>query len=133
MPLPLGGNKTNGLTAEQHARICTDLLAVSRTAPFARVVLNTASSTLLHYAAQAGNAPTAIPGVPGSLALDWADGVADDYDNAWPVNIRHASAKVLGTAAVFPMVEILSPSQVLVRCWSHAGVATAATVCLSVW
>lgn len=61
LPIRLGGSATEGWTAEQHARLCADLLAVKRTAPVLvmRVHLNATDTTgeIEWYASQTGTTP----------------------------------------------------------------------------
>lgn len=95
-PLPLGGTAVDGLTAEQHARIAADLKAVVAAAPFAILTFDTDSATPIAYTAQHNvgvvSAPTITLVGPGVVTLTWQGSYLDEYDNAFPVYIKAATA-----------------------------------------
>lgn len=95
-PLPLGGTETDGLLAEQHARLATDLRALVQTAPFAVLHLNTGSSTPIAYLGQhnvgVSSAPTITVLAGGDVRVTWNVSYADEYDNVYSTNIAQAVA-----------------------------------------
>jgi len=106
LPLPLGGTALDGLTAEQHARLAADLAACVRTIPFAVLVFNMATGVVIGYTAQYGIGTSALPtrvdnGV-GDWTIQWEPSYLDEYENAYPVNLKYATATpvTLGTARI---------------------------------
>jgi hypothetical protein len=100
LPLRLGGDATTGLTPEQHARICADLVALKRVQPLATwLYTQTASNaaSISYYLGQNGSglayAPTATPNASGDVSFTWSPGVFEDpYGQQWPIRIRAALA-----------------------------------------
>ncbi len=84
LPLRLGGSETNGLTAAQHARICADLVAASRTVPFASwsYTKSGATVTVSNYSGRNGTgpafAPTPTVNGTGDVTWSWASNVYED-------------------------------------------------------
>ena len=121
-PLPLGGTSLDGLTAEQHARLCADLKASILTAPFAVIRFNTGSASPYAYVAQHGVgelvAPviTLLPG-GGDARLTWSASYLDEYDNAYSTSITQAVATPSPTLGLYTVatVEIESARSVRVR------------------
>lgn len=134
-PLPLGGGRTDGFTAEQHARVAADLQAVVKTARYAVARINTITPTLLFHISQAGSLPTLVKNGVGDVTITWPVSAKDDYENAWPVNIQHAKATVTNssTADMFVSVEIASPNQVRVRFRKHDGSVFDSAATVSIW
>lgn len=137
-PLPLGGTKLDGLTAEQHARICADLRAAVATAPFA--VLHADTSGVIHaYTAQHGVGVLAAPAIavvaPNEAVLTWEPSYLDEYDNAQATYIKHAVAtgRIAPFVSPLAVATILTPRSVRVRTYLSTGAGVAADFSLVVW
>lgn len=140
-PLPLGGTPLDGLTSQQHARLCADLKAAVATAPFAIITFNTSDPVPTAYLGQHGVGVLAAPTITvlgvGDARVAWEASYTDEYDVAQGTNIKHAEALV-HSLGIFPAsnayVEIETPRQVRVRVEDRPGsVPTHRTVSLVVW
>jgi hypothetical protein len=136
-PWPLGRD----LTAPEHARICADVVAVSRTLPFAvmRVfIVGGVSATVTDYIGQNGvgldYAPTGSVSGTGDFTLTWEPSYVDGYDIAEPIALRHGKITSQQTASVDGVVEILTRSSCRVRTFNTASGAAANSHCyVVVW
>lgn len=140
-PLPLGGTATDGLVAEQHARIATDLKSVVATAPFAVITLSTDSTIPSGYIAQhnvgIANAPSITLNGTGDVTLTWAASYLDEYDNAWPVNIQNVTAtphdSVLSSGALMITANIVNSRTVRLYSVLSGTGAVDAKISVVVW
>jgi hypothetical protein len=143
LPLPLGGTATDGLTAEQHARVAADLKAAVGAAPFA-VYCQTISplgtlkeSYLSQYGVGMNAAPLVSSGGVGITNLVWNVSYTDEYDNVWPTHIRHAQAThvwtVFSAAPVWCSVELTSFTSLRVYTTDNAHNLVSANFVLAVW
>jgi len=110
-PLPLGGTALDGLTAEQHARLASDLRSVIQTAPFAVIRFSTNSTVPLAYL---GQHDVGIPAAPtitllgaGRVRLTWNTSYRDEYDNAFAVNFRTVAASAAFSGGNAPAVNAI--------------------------
>ena len=93
-PIRLGGTSRSGWAAEQHARLCADVVAEGRTAPFARVLVTFvagASATITSYAGMDGIGLAHAPSVvwAGDVAIiTWPESWEDELGRVHPTNIR---------------------------------------------
>jgi hypothetical protein len=123
MPLRLGGSQLDGWAPGQHARTAADVVAVTRSAPFARLRTWVGVDGILAYQAQHGSgialAPTVTVVGGGLSQVVWPDAVADAMGVMAPVSIRHARAKSHRTAAEpeAATVRIISPTTILLYSW----------------
>jgi hypothetical protein len=127
-PLPLrhGGNAIDGFTAEQHARVASDLTGLVRVAPFACIWLRTNSTTVYGYIGQHGCGIPAAPSIAAGGALvtaTWDDGYYDEYENYHAVNFKYALATSMTGSSNFALVTINSAKEITARVISNAGVA----------
>lgn len=144
-PLPLGGSATDGLAAEQHARIAADLKATVLTAPLAVLVVAGGSTQI--YMAQfgkgfyepyvAGVTPLVSGGGVGIVNVDFPTSYKDEYDNAQAVNIRHVEVTQCWTPADLApryfTCTINTPTSLTVYSVDNAGAAAAGFFFLAVW
>lgn len=126
-PLPLGGD----WTAAQHARACADVLACSRTLPFAvmRVYyVPVLSATCTDYLGLNGaglvHAPNGVANGVGDYSLIWARSYEDAYGNAEPVSLHHGEVSPWGATPRLGTVEIVAPNEIRVRTF-HAPTGAA--------
>jgi hypothetical protein len=136
LPLPLGGDAATGWTAEQHARLCADLVACSRTLPFAVVYFQSAG--ILDYLGMNGvgaaYAPTAVYNGVGDYTLTWQPSYEDAYGNAEPVALHHGEVSPRGVLPYLGTAELVAPNVVRVRVYHVPSAAPTNTACvLVVW
>jgi len=138
-PFALGGDALTGLSAEQHARIAADTVALTRSAPFAalRAWVN-AGIALQTYDGMNGSGldhgPTPTYAGAGDSTLTWARSYADDYGVSEPTQIRFAQAFVMANANAVARASILDSHQVRVETFNaQTGVAMDVTYFLVVW
>lgn len=109
LPLRLGGGALDGLPAAQHARICADLVAVSRVAPFAwvtfRYIGDPAAPVVLAYNGMNGVGVGYKPLISvlsdSEFVVNWAASQIDSYEVAEPLAIHHAHAEMQGTVGAY--------------------------------
>lgn len=144
---------TNPLTdvgAESFVRMCADLAAVSRTAPFATltaqcfdsaptapIILIANQMTGVRLVAYLGSAaptgfPSAVRNGNGDVTFTFANSYLDPYGVVGFLNIQHVECTCHGTAAVVPVVTISDADAdgnndtIRVRCFAFPGGAAAA-------
>lgn len=134
LPIRLGGDALSGLTAEQHARIAADLVAVKRAAPFC--VFSWSSATLASipivssYRGMNGVGSDYAPNNrsingSGTVTFRWTNpAFADDYQIAYGFLPRHAVATANSTSFARAVCELLSDG-VNIRLFDAAGVQIA--------
>jgi hypothetical protein len=143
LPLRLGGSPTNGWTAAQHARVCADLVAASRSVPLASWNFTKSGSTVTvsDYrgrngvgAVYAPNGTPQIPPVNGASMFRWSvDGFLDDYTgHAQPITIRAAQVDVAGSSSGYAVVAFFG-GVLLVRTFDSAGVGTDSSGTVRLW
>lgn len=140
-PLPLGGTATDGLVAEQHARICADLKSAVAAAPFAIVRALTTTGTIQAYLGQHGvglnAAPTITKNGMGDITLMWEPSYLDEYDNAWPVYIKHAIVTAhegaLFTAGSMATVQLVDSRTLRIRANHPVSGVVEALLSVVVW
>lgn len=141
LPLRLGGDSQYGLTPEQHARICADLVAVKRTAALAVFTFTKSGATVTinGYFGQNGGglafAPT--PGVvsTGVVNFTWLSGVfTDPYGIAAAVRARAGRVTCHGSLPRFGSVDITTSSTLFqVRTFDDTGTAQDCKATVRVW
>ena len=140
LPMPLqGSDRLAGVSAEQHARFCADLLAVIRTARLAvaRITYSGTTPTLASWRVMWGEAfaaPT-ITGSAGLVRLLWLPGYLDDFESEGPVNITQAHATVVDASNTdhFAAPRIISPRNVAVHTFDNTGSQSTADCSVAVW
>jgi hypothetical protein len=134
-------NPLTDISAEQHARMCEDTAAITRTAPFATLTVQcddvtpgpptiTAIDMMtgVQLASYVGNVPpTGFPSASrlgnSAVRVTFASSYSDDYGVSESLTIRHAKASPHGTTALTEAVTVASPD-VEVRIFvSNTGVA----------
>lgn len=141
LPLRLGGKPEEGWSPEQHARLVADLVAVKRTAPLARLLVNQNSgspfaASVTYYSGQNGSgaayAPTPSVTGAGDVTLTFPGFWEDEFGVQWPLKIRQAIARPYATGARFPTCAILGRT-VRVRTVDDTGAASATPFSLRIW
>jgi hypothetical protein len=131
LPLRLGGDALTGMTAEQHARACADMVAVKRTARFC--VFNWAVSggvvTVTGYRGMNGvgaaHAPTVLSHAANVVTIRWATmRFSDSYQVAAPFLPRHAVVQ-LTRATYGRATYVLLTDGIEIRAFDAAGGAIA--------
>jgi hypothetical protein len=141
-PLPLGGTALDGWSAEQHARLAADLKAAVSAAPFAvysRILVG--GLYVETYFSQYGNGVNAKPTLTtfgaGTYKLDWNSTYSDEYDNVYPVNIKHAKTThvwdATTAAPAYLSVTLAAPNSVYVIAADKLNFAVDASFTLVVW
>lgn len=101
MPMRLGGSKTEGWTAAQHARAVADRTALARASAFAWVTFHMnpaeAPPTLISYNGMPGMGASFAPvlttfGGPGRVKVAWPLFYLDAYEVPQPFFLHHADA-----------------------------------------
>jgi hypothetical protein len=131
-------NPLTDISAEQHARLCEDTAAISRTAAFADLTVQCNDTvpgpptitavdmmTGVHLASYVGNVPPS--GFPsgsrngnGDVTLIFDATPSDDYGVSQSLSLVHAVASVHGTSARTETVAVTANS-VRVRIWDIPG------------
>lgn len=133
-PLPgrLGGDALTGWTAEQHARMAADLVAVKRTARLCTFDWSVSGVGALPvvsgYAGMNGVGSAFAPfGVTGGLIqFRWAPAnFTDDYGVAYPILPRHAVVSVQSPTYA-RAVHVLLNDGIQIRVFDAAGSAISA-------
>lgn len=141
LPLRLGGSAEEGISPEQHARMCADLVAVKRTAVLARVHVNQNTggpfaASVTWYLGQNGAGIAYGPAITvvgaGDVRVTFPAIWTDEYGIQFPLKIRHAIARGAASSVRFSTCEITG-SVVRVRTFNDSGVATATPFTLRVW
>ena len=140
LPLRLGGTATNGLTAQQHSRMCADLVAVKRTAPLAALTFY--DETVFDYYAMNGvgfeieTVPT-VDHISNFYVITFSGLWEDELEVAKPINIKHAVFTGMPAGGITPRiytVVIGVPNVVTVRSFNSAGSAQSIEFAtLTVW
>lgn len=135
LPIRLGGSATEGLAAAQHARICADMTAVARVAPFAVLTFILVGDPALPIVTAyncmkgVGLDPALRPlilGVTDSVFnVAWNNAEFDAYERSEPLAIRHVKASILGSAGAYVSCDWnIGESNVLVSVFDHTGAAS---------
>jgi hypothetical protein len=147
LPLRLGGDDTNGLTARQHARYCADLLACFRAGPFAKwsYTKSGATVTISGYSGRNGtgiaHAPNATVNGDGDVTFMWGEDLGSGvHFNTYqgelgverPFIIRAADAAATTNAGLVATASITANS-VRVRTFDLAGTATDVAASVATW
>lgn len=141
LPLRLGGTPEEGWAPEQHARFSADLVAIKRTAPLARMLINQNGSgpfaaTATYYSGQNGSgllyAPTPTVTGAGDVTLTFPGFWTDDFGVQYSLKIRQAIARSYATGGRFPTC-VISGRTVRVRTVDDTGVASATPFSLRIW
>jgi len=140
LPLRLGGTPQNGLTAEQFARMASDLAAIARSSPFARMTYSGAP-VIEAYTGWNGIASAFVAGVTptptivgvGHFIWTWPVTYLDEYQVVHHPFIRHARATIHGAAAGYADVQIDLARSVRVRSFLAPAAPAALRVSLKVW
>lgn len=149
LPIRLGGSAIDGLPAAQHARLCADLVAVSRTAPLAvwtyeQIFDDPYTVTITSYWGQNGSglayapAPTVNGGSFGDVSFTWSSQVfEDEYGVQHPIPIRAALAKghtrSVSQKDTVGNVELIAKGVRVYSIDSGAGSAIYGTMSVRVW
>lgn len=139
LPLRLGGSAEEGWTAEQHARMCADLLALKKTMPLAVFTFDKAgaSVTISDYYGMNGAGAAYQPDDislfgTGAVGFAWSNRYFEDpYEVRYPLNARHGKVTCHATVSMRGRVVVV-PNGIEVRTFNSAGAAadTKATVVL---
>lgn len=138
MPLRLSGGATDGLTAEQHARLAADLVACVRTVPFAWVTYTASATPTIHaYNGMNGvgvaHNPAPTFNGTGDVTITWSPSFDDPYDTGEPVNINFAKASCHGATAIRARIVSVARNAVRIATTNMSGGAAAnckVTVCV---
>lgn len=129
-PYPLGGDGgVEGITAEQHSRICADVVAAWRTLPIAIVGVDMPGATASFFLSRFGtgtsntNAPT-ISTDGTSHTITFPQQIEDEMGVPQSLKITHAVAVALSTAGTRCPVSVISNSAVSVKTWVTGGTTT---------
>ena len=113
LPLRLGGDPAEGVSAEQWSRLTADLSAQTRTA------IAVAPSGALQSVAH--------------VTWSWNLNYENDYGEITPTQIRYAIATAHGATAAFARVSVTHTHQMKVITYDDAGAQFAARTTLVVW
>lgn len=141
LPLRLGFSALDGLTPEQHARLCADLVAAKRTAPIAVFTFTKSGSTVtIHSYSGMNGAGTAYAPAPGVISAGvvnfaWIPTVfTDPYGIRRAVRVRAGRVTVHGSSARFGSVDVTTLSNLFqVRTFDDAGTAVDAKATVRLW
>ena len=138
-PFRLGGTATNGLTAEQHARIAADYVALKRCAPLAVWTYTQASGaiTLHGYLGQNGEGSAfawdyEVEGTGVTLWTFTGKNFVDPLDGSAPIAARGAKVSVHGGTAATRCFEVYA-NAIRIRTFDAAGSAADAKVTVKVF
>lgn len=145
-------NPQTDVSAAEFKRLCADLAAVVRVAPFAVVRLSCDDSTpaepTVHAVFQqtgttttdysGDNPPEGFPAVTrngdGDVTIAWDADYKDDYGEIAPIAIRFAQASLLGSAAGSVVHEIVDDHTLRLRAFLADGSAAQdAEISIEVW
>lgn len=122
LPLRLGGSPTEGLTAEQHARICADLVAVRNTAPvFVCNFTKSGATFTINWYAGADSSSAADPafsfsnGGTGVSTLTFGLNWENEYERPEPFMFRGADASYQAATAGGAAARVTAANVVEVR------------------
>ena len=108
LPLRLGGSAEEGVTPEQHARFCADLVAVTRVAPFASGLIDTTPlPEIVEYSAQRGFGSYYHPSLDrvgtGNVRLTWTATETDPppFEDEFGIHESFTPRIVIATANFF--------------------------------
>lgn len=130
LPARLGGDALTGLTAEQHARLAADLVALKRTARFCSFSWSaqSGSAVVSNYKGMNGVgaafAPTGV--LAGNTVLfTWAPALfTDAYGTPYPFTPRHAVVTA-SSASFARAVHVLVVNGLSVKLFDAAGAVIA--------
>lgn len=132
LPLRLGGNATTGWTAEQHARLCADVVALKRTSPlcvftWATVSGASAAPVVVSYFGMngvgLGHAPTNLSAAADAIIFRFASGrFTDPYGIGAPFKPRKAKVTFAGSTYRNGTYTLLSDG-ISIKAFNAAGAA----------
>lgn len=130
LPIRLGGTDEDGWSPEQHARMCVDLQAAKRTAPFAVLTYTKSGATITIHSYYGMNgvglahAPTATDGGTGITSFAWSSPRFEDpYEVGYGLKLRGGRATAHGSSYRKPTVLITAPAAFTVYTRDAAGTA----------
>ncbi len=139
-PLRLGGSAQEGLSPEQHARICADLVAAKNVAPLAVWTYTKVGAviTISDYRGQNGIgsdfAPTAVAGSTGVAQFDWQPHqFTDPYGVPYSFLTRHGRVSPQGAVMQNGALVVNSSSSAVARTWDSAGTPVDTTATVVLW
>lgn len=139
-PLRLGGSAQEGLSPEQHARICADLVAAKNVAPLAvwTFTKSGATVTISGYRGQNGIGSSYQPntgvGSTGVTMFEWDEQMfTDPYGVTYPFLNHHGRVTCQGTAMQVGAVVINSSTTAVVRTWDSASSPVDTTATVVIW
>lgn len=127
LPLRLVADDLRGLSAAQHARLCTDLRSAVEAAPFAVITgsWTLSTATITSYLGQNGVGLAAAPAIvdigSGFRELTWAAAYTDDYGIVTGTRIKHAIASINATAEAYISPTVTDPLNVRLRGFGATG------------
>jgi hypothetical protein len=138
------------VSAEQLARMASDLAAIARVSPFASMIVtcdDTPGIPTVEWISMmtgvtsnyAGNSPPAgFPSVArvsnGVVDITFASSYSDDYGVAQPISVVPGGATIRGATGQFATLEQTTANVVRAMAWTHAGVAQSnATIIVTVF
>lgn len=140
LPIRLGGTALNGLTAEQHARLCADMVAFVRSAKLAKATVEqtgAVTGNVLAYNGQNGiglaHAPVPTFDATGDFILTFPNRWEDDYGNSYAVKIRRCRVSCGDSAARYVTWTLNAPNVVRIRTFNAAGAAVITKTTVTVY
>jgi hypothetical protein len=145
LPIRLGGTSEDGWTAEQHARLVSDVVALKRVAPlatwtFLQQTTGAFPASITYYNGQNGSglayAPTVTVVGGGIVEFAWASQYfEDEYGQQHPWKIRQCIASsatpLIGSNAVAHWYPITRG--VRIRPVNMSGTGTLGTTTVTIW
>lgn len=138
LPLRLGGTSTEGWGPEEHARLAADLVAVTRTAPFARFRYTKSGSTVTisNYTGRNGSGSAFAPSVTvngtGDVTFTWPAAYLDAYGAATFPDFDAGTAKPNGSGNASASIR-LTANTARVLTGGLNSTATDIPVTVTVW
>lgn len=128
LPIRLGGDELSGWTAAQHARVCADLAAASRTLPFAVLTISRGgtsgdSPVIVRNNSRSLSVPVVAGNNPGdevTITWDWAPLDLTGKETALKILAGHAYHHV----SEFADVAITAPNQITVTLTGESNALT---------
>jgi hypothetical protein len=139
LPLRLGGSPQDGISPEQHARLCADLVSLKRVAPLAAwsCEVGAGTVTMTSYVGQNGSglayAPTATWNSTGDVSFVWPSlYFEDDYEIQYPFKVRAVIATAISTSGSCIVWEQIARG-VRLRATTHGGVVANTNLSVTLW
>ena len=140
LPIRLGGSAEEGLTPEQHARLCADLLAAKFVAPLATWTFTKSGATVTveSYVGQNGaglaHAPVASAGATGFSGFGWtSQSFTDPYGVLYPIRVRQVIVTPHGSTAAIGTGLLSLGTVVVVATFNQAGAGVDCRATVRVW